>query len=1492
MTQRRKASSKRRAAAAAGSAGASEQREPAAHKPPSPKKSKLKPISAKMSKDALIKRLQALQEELQSTAEKMSADQVPPKHVLDMAAELVRPAILRHKDADVRRYAALCLAEFLKHPTAKPFDTTQERKILKLFVDELRGLQDLNGNAYPEYFSLLETIANNHIFHLCLEVGDEGMIHSIFELFFGIVTPKHSTKLVSDMADILSSFIESGMDLEDSLLDVLFKPLLPRCKTRNSAAANLATLVLQQCVAPLQFSVHNYFNGLLGLTDGCESALVKEGYDVIEAVAAVDPAILVRVLPQLEHQLKMEELGPRERATNLLGRIFGKPGIDAAAQYRSLWAMYLGRMEDIHVDIRKSVCKALYDIITNYPRSLASECFDKLHRALMDVDERVRAAATASVARLCESHPSLLRLEFLEHFALRRRDKKPPVRRAALKGLADLFVASVNTMSGSVVPQRALLAASHIVLAMRRPDVDDRFFVLKLLHRRLLPANLSAGERAKRLCILCRGGHIPAGDDGDASGDKHNTSTDTHAAQQQQQAVHGDVQGAATMFVAWITAARTRLHAYLEAFGQIQNKSKGLNMDDGDDDDDDDAHSNDDGNDDKGDTPRSATPQQRLQLTRAALAQMLPEDSAQTQERMQKLESSSLKQLVPLLSRLCTEDAPLTALEIATVESEVAEKAGSAKPLALSMCILAAPFCSTPSSLTRHTAVTDLTRDGLALALLHRMATSYPSRFARESVARRLHTLLKPATATPFTIPALKLLTAVGPAIHSTAPELASLFEAPLLRLATTTRDASIAKRAVQAAAAMFADAATEDEDGDEGNDSSPPTQQQQLLKRIAKACVEDLSLTSQRLLPALKALGYIALLEPTVFAAFDRQITVNFVVKQLLMNNEEPEIEEPPDDAPEWTDEPTLECQAKVLGIKLLVRRVLGKSQRPNITEKQLADAADPCIRILTAILVGMGNLQRDSITPLVDRSRLRLAAGCAFLKLAQDPRLRSRIDNPLFRQLATLVQDSCVQVRKRFCAKIEHGLDAPGHKLPLSYMSMLVLSAIDPEPECREQSAAFLRSIIKKRRKLAARLPQAMQPLHLPEYVLPHVVHLIAHHPDFSLDDHAALHNTQTYLDFLFAQLCTRGEEEYTFLKSLVEVMKLAEDRHGDSKNVRAVCDLALLVIARRSERPGWKLKSFPGDLVLPSALFARPKTAIDGSKRVLPESFQLHASHPTKSRATPRGKAPRTPTKTPTKRRTPKKTPASSAKKPTPQPTRRNASRAAKKNIRSMADIDDDEIERQTWVEDSCRKSARKQHSARRSGGRDSMRSGHPSASSSDEGESEDEADHSTKRPTSTRANTRSAMDMHDDSEQSSSDESQENEKENETRHGGRSSTRKDSIRPSRRAASPDASDNDSHDDAGSASSGLARRSSAKRTASTARASSSTRKSPRQKHASSPTPAPSPVDTARKSRRQNSIGSAQDSHLTNTASDEDEESPDEPVVIRRSTRRRLAA
>lgn len=71
-------------------------------------------------------------------------------------------------------------------------------------------------------------------------------------------------------------------------------------------------------------------------------------------------------------------------------------------------------------------------------------------------------------------------------------------------------------------------------------------------------------------------------------------------------------------------------------------------------------------------------------------------------------------------------------------------------------------------------------------------------------------------------------------------------------------------------------------------------------------------------------------------------------------------------------------------------------------------------------------------------------------------------------------------------------------------------------------------------------------------PESVLPYLIHLIAHHPDFSpsVDD---IRDAQKYLDF-FVSLLTEKSDCFPFLKAIAESAKqhvdaLAMDKSGVS-------------------------------------------------------------------------------------------------------------------------------------------------------------------------------------------------------------------------------------------------------------------------------------------------------------------------------------------------------
>lgn len=64
--------------------------------------------------------LETLQNEIEN-------DTPLPHHVVQRAADLVHPTIMRNKDSHVRLLAAQCLAELLNHPIEMPFDVPEQR---------------------------------------------------------------------------------------------------------------------------------------------------------------------------------------------------------------------------------------------------------------------------------------------------------------------------------------------------------------------------------------------------------------------------------------------------------------------------------------------------------------------------------------------------------------------------------------------------------------------------------------------------------------------------------------------------------------------------------------------------------------------------------------------------------------------------------------------------------------------------------------------------------------------------------------------------------------------------------------------------------------------------------------------------------------------------------------------------------------------------------------------------------------------------------------------------------------------------------------------------------------------------------------------------------------------------------------------------------------------------------------------------------------------
>uniref|UniRef100_A0A3Q2CK11 PDS5 cohesin associated factor A n=1 Tax=Cyprinodon variegatus TaxID=28743 RepID=A0A3Q2CK11_CYPVA len=256
-----------------------------------------------------------------------------------------------------------------------------------------------------------------------------------------------------------------------------------------------------------------------------------------------------------------------------------------------------------------------------------------------------------------------------------------------------------------------------------------------------------------------------------------------------------------------------------------------------------------------------------------------------------------------------------------------------------------------------------------------------------------------------------------------------------------------------------------------------------------------------------------------------------------------------------------------EVQAIKLLVRWLLGMKNNQS-------KSANSTLRLLSAMLVSEGDLTEQKKISKSDMSRLRLAAGSAIMKLAQEPCYHEIITPEQFQLCGLVINDECYQVRQIFAQKLHLALVKL--LLPLEYLAVFALCAKDPVKERRAHARQCLLKNISVRREYIKQNPLAQEKLVslLPEYVVPFMIHLLAHDPDFTKPhEYEQLKDIKECLWFMLEVLMTKNENNsHAFLRKMVENIKQTKDAQcpEDAKaneKLYIVCDVALFVIANKS-------------------------------------------------------------------------------------------------------------------------------------------------------------------------------------------------------------------------------------------------------------------------------------------------------------------------------------
>ncbi|KZV51246.1 hypothetical protein F511_05903 [Dorcoceras hygrometricum] len=326
--------------------------------------------------------------------------------------------------------------------------------------------------------------------------------------------------------------------------------------------------------------------------------------------------------------------------------------------------------------------------------------------------------------------------------------------------------------------------------------------------------------------------------------------------------------------------------------------------------------------------------------------------------------------------------------------------------------------------------------------------------------------------------------------------------------------------------------------------------------------------------LPAvLQSLGCIAQAAMPVFETREREVE-KFIKESILECSQVAG-----DQANDSWDARSELCSLKIFGVKALVKSYLpGK-------DAHLRSGIDDLVLILKNILT-FGEYSRDIKSSLVDMAHLKLAAAKAVLRLSKHWEHKIPVD--VFYLTLRTSEDDFPEVKRLLLNKIHQYVK--DRMLDPKYACAFLLDFNSQQSDL-EENKRNLNDIIQMCWQSRARqiLSQndGMSSHFYPEYILPYVVHSLAHHPTFpNVDECKDVKMFEVLYRqlYLFLSMLVHGDgdgksevsiskdkESTSLLNSIFLQIKHSEDAFDStkSKNLYALCDLGMSIIKRLASK-----------------------------------------------------------------------------------------------------------------------------------------------------------------------------------------------------------------------------------------------------------------------------------------------------------------------------------
>jgi sister-chromatid-cohesion protein PDS5 len=281
----------------------------------------------------------------------------------------------------------------------------------------------------------------------------------------------------------------------------------------------------------------------------------------------------------------------------------------------------------------------------------------------------------------------------------------------------------------------------------------------------------------------------------------------------------------------------------------------------------------------------------------------------------------------------------------------------------------------------------------------------------------------------------------------------------------------------------------------------------------------------------------------------------------------------------------------------------------------------------------------------------KYRMVAACGLLRMVRQSKFEALMNISNWHLLGFVMQDSEEQVRSSFLRKLTSYLMKKNVPNPQKYMSFLTLAANEPEMRLKKQAKQLLQMSVQRMRKkfeLASASKsvaltgveedetedsrQNRNALMVPEYSLPYVIHLLAHHPDCPAPQTAnRISGSNTFLNSVWAEqmqylsffldgLISSHAVEVNNIAFLLQICTKMSECHDPTvtnsmkeQKIYPLIDGTVALLKKRIKNIS-NLKSFPGRIYLPKQLYVIGRAESKTPSKASSNSKTSTSSHET--------------------------------------------------------------------------------------------------------------------------------------------------------------------------------------------------------------------------------------------------------------------------------------